>query len=453
MIGRTAATLLVIVMISGQTGGNVDFKKVIAPTHVSAGFLLLTGLVILAWSFPEIFRIGAPPRIMAAPRPNVAVSPAPPAPAADLGTLQKLATEADIKYANLQAQLEYNARNAENLGKLLAFLTFFTSVFALAIAANSYVGFREILRSANEELSVARKHAEDMPKKFDDVKAEIYASYPLLQNVDASLRELVTTLHYLLPADMNWREDIQLSEADRQRGFTAELTVALFEVFQLGRLERYRRSASEIYQGLALFYGNQAVRGLSHGQAVYREAPEIQRALFYIDKACTIDDKNAAAFRDFGALHAAREDFNSAERKYKESLVIDSEEPGALFGLAYIQAKIALPPDLTGAIQQMNALIDKKRWEARLKKKYLAEAYTNRACYRALLASTLTTGPVQDAGYFEAMQDLQDGYTVAKNHQILKNWQTRANDERTKIAGDLVELDRRFKAQIDPLLT
>jgi hypothetical protein len=417
--------------------------------------MLLVGIVILGWSALFIFRVGAPaaqaaqPKAAQSPPVRVAPGPASSAPSpADMETLRKLAAEVDLKSADLKAQLDYNARNAENLGRLLAFLTFATSLFVIALGANSYFGFRQILQSAKDDLNLAHKGVEDMPKKIDAMKAEIYAAYPLLQNVDAALRELVTTLRDVLPVDVNWREDVRLTEADRQRGLNAELTVAGLEVFQLGRFERYRRSASEIYQGLALFYGNQAVRRTTPGGAVDGDAPEIQRALLYIDKACRTDERNAAAFRDFGALHAVRQDFANAKRGYEASLAIDPEEPGALFGVAYIQASAA-NPELSEAIERMNALIQKGRWEPGQKKKYLAEAYTNRACYHARLAITLAPAD-RDAHNLEAMSDLEEGCRAAREHHVLPGWQRRVENERT--AGDLAPLDVAFKARIDALL-
>lgn len=427
----------------------MDWKKMTWPTQVSAGVMLFAGTLILVWSVPGIFRIGAPAALAAPPQEAAAPSTPSAAPntAPAMEALQKLAADVNVKYADLKAQVDYNAKSAENMGKLLAFLTFATSLFVILLGANSYFGFREILKSADADLARAHARVESLPKDIEDMKAEIYAAYPMLQNVDRSLKELVATLHDVLPGDVNWREDLKLTEASRQRALNAELTVAALEVFQLGSLERYSRRVSEIYRGLAQFYANQAVQVASPAP-VGRHAPKIQRALLYIAKACRMDGTNAAASRDFGAFHAVRGDFAGAKEKYQESLDIDREEPGALFGLAYIEA-VSTPPELADAIARMTVLIQKSKWEPGQKKKYLAEAYTNRACYQARLAPALAAAD-QDASYAAAIRDLEEGYPVAKEHDILPFWQRGVEREKSK--GDLVELNRRFGTRIDVLL-
>ena len=436
----------------------MDWKKVIWPTHASAVLMLFTGIAILSCSAPIIFRIGAPTALAAPPqkgntaKAGIGGGTGSDTAAADMQTLQKLAADVDLKFNDLKAQLDYNAKNAENLGKLLAFLTFATSLFVILLGANSYFGFRQILQSAKDDLNLAHTEVKDIPKKMDAMQAEIYAAYPLLQNVNAAVRELVATLRVdVLPVDANWRLDLHLSEANVQHALTAELRVAVLEIFQLGRFERYRRPASEIYQALALFYGYRAARKADAAGAAGDpfEGPEIQRALLYIEKACQTDEKNAAAFRDFGALLAARQDFTAAKRKYEESLRIDQQEPGALFGLAFIQAKATTPPDLMGAIERMNALIQKSHWEPGQKKKYLAEAYTNRACYQALLGKTSTLAD-QNALHSRALGDLEEGRKAAAEHKVLADWQGRVKHERT--TGDLLDLNARFKARIDVLI-
>jgi hypothetical protein len=436
----------------------MDCKRVIWPTHAFAVLMLFTGIVILLCSAQGIFRIGAPTAQAAPPQKGLQQRPALPAgpgsgtAAVDIPTLQKLAADVDLKFNDLKAQLDYNAKNAENLGKLLAALTLFTSLFAIALGANSYFGFRQILQSAKDDLNLAHREVEDIPKKMDAMQAEIYAAYPLLRNVNAAVRELVATLRVdVLPVDANWRLDLHLTEANVEHALTAELRVAVLEIFQLGRFERYRRPASEIYQALALFYGYRAARKADAAGTPGDpfEGPEIQRALLYIEKACQTDEKNAAAFRDFGALLAARQDFTAAKRKYEESLGIDREEPGALFGLAYIQATVTNPPDLMGAIERMNALLQKSHWEPGQKKKYLAEAYTNRACYQTLLGKTSAPAE-QDALYSKAIGDLEEGRKAAEEHKVLTEWQGRVTTERT--TGDLVDLNARFKARIDVLI-
>jgi hypothetical protein len=415
--------------------------------------MLFTGFAILACSALGFFQIGAP-AVHAAPqrktnqRPPVTAGADSTTPTStDMQALQKLAAEADLKYVDLKAQLDYNSKNAENLGRLLAFLTFFTSLFVIALGVNSYFGFKQLLQGAKDDLNLAHK-------AIGDMRDEIYAAYPLLNNVDAALRGLLITLHSLLPVDVNWR-DFTLKEADRQRYLNAELKVAWLEVFRLDQFPQYRRSASEIYQGLALFYGNQAVK-VAPGSLVNADGPEIRRALLYIDKACQTDDRNASAFSDYGALHSVRQDFESAKTKFGESLGVDEGEPGALFGLAFILAK-GIPPDtpadLAGAIERMDTLIRKRQWAPGQQKKYLAEAYLNRACYRARRAE-IAPAADQNACYEAAMQDLEKGSVAFKTHGAPDGWQERVKGETEKdkdLAGLYAQAG--FKARIDRLIS
>src|SRR5580692_5329175 len=98
----------------------VDCTKVIWPTRVLAVLMLLAGIATLVCSAPGIFRIGAP-AVEAAPqrkttqRPPVTVGADSTTPTStDMQAFQKRAAEADLKYVDLKAQLEYNAKNAEN---------------------------------------------------------------------------------------------------------------------------------------------------------------------------------------------------------------------------------------------------------------------------------------------------------------------------------------------------
>jgi len=267
-----------------------------------------------------------------------------------------------------------------------------------------------------------------------EFRSEIRSDLPTLQNMDKALRNILAEIRRHLPTDKDWRNPAyysSLSTAEREQIRYAELTVAGFKFFELGRVSSFRSVVSEIYRGLGQFYGSYfATTKASPGA---REDSLFERAILYFEEACEVQPDNAAAFKDVGVLHTVvGEDsrrLELARRAFERSLQINLSEPGASFGLGWLEYRDA---HWERAIELFSALIEKKDWTAADRKKYLPDSYLNRACCRARSLTASSSGTEFDPIF----SDCKEGLKVALDLGELAGFRPHLEKE-LETTGDL----------------
>ena len=96
-------------------------------------------------------------------------------------------------------------------------------------------------------------------------RGEIRVDLPTLQNMDKALRTILFELRQRLVTGEDWRNPScysSLALAEREAIRSAELTVAGFKFFELGKIDSCRPLVAEIRRGLGQFYASRFVIAL-----------------------------------------------------------------------------------------------------------------------------------------------------------------------------------------------
>jgi tetratricopeptide (TPR) repeat protein len=179
------------------------------------------------------------------------------------------------------------------------------------------------------------------------------------------------------------------------------MTIAGFDYFGLPGSKRFRAVAAEIYLELANFYA--ARSRMTGADGAFNQA-DIKRALIYIDRACSTDPSNARTFSQRAALvlvnvpkrgdRPTKEQLEKAESDLDQSLALKPTDVRALYNLAWIARR---RDKLVRAIEILTRIIDlQKTLDQDDRGRRVIDAFTNRACYRALSLNPLPPDAAQD---------------------------------------------------------
>lgn len=379
--------------------------------------------------------------------------PALPAPAPDPAAVAAAATAAlhavKEEAEKLKIQFDYWEKRATQVQFLVGLMLAINSLYAFALAAGTYVNLKSVLESARREVDDLRTFASKARTDLEEFRSEIRSDLPTLQNMDKALRNILAELRRLLPTDRDWAQAAyyaSLSLAEREQIRYAELTVAGFQFFELGRVASFRSLVAEIYRGLGQFYGSYylqtraAVGGPD--QAIY------ERSLLYFEEARTAQPDKAQALKDMGVLYtrmgAGAPWSELARQAFEQSLQIDSAEPGALFGLGWLEY---LDQNWTVAIRSYSAIIAKKEWTEADRRKYLPDSYLNRACCRARSLAPDAVVPALDT----LIADCEASLKIAKEVEELAAFRPRLKRE-FETGGDLAVVGQKAPDRVKKLL-
>ena len=211
------------------------------------------------------------------------------------------------------------------------------------------------------------------------------------------------------------------------------------EAFGLGRVDAFRQDIRQVYQGLGRFYSSR--------YSAEKHRPNWERASLYFETAVRIDpvkpppellkdlgvhltlveqvmDERAVAgyVPDIEEIREAELLRSRAERNFRESLLQNPLEPGALFGLGWVLYK---KPDYRDAIAQYTIVTTITSWAPGDRQKYLEDAYLNQAgCY------SLLAGPdPNDPSYATALACLRESKVAATEFGRLIEWKMKVEQE------------------------
>jgi tetratricopeptide (TPR) repeat protein len=352
--------------------------------------------------------------------------------------LKDTAKDLDSRFLALETKLKAGAEKAEGMEKLLSLVLVITSLYALALGVNAYVGLQSTLKKAENELD------------------EIQRRYPELADLDQNLRMIVNRTSVVTRRlGEDWTRAYK-DLAARQRGefMLAESLVGGMELFGLGQQDKFSKDIIEIYHGLGIVLSSKFSVESENGS---ENRNDWERALIYFEKARNgarsgtgLDAKaKARLFKDCGVHLTMLQQVNKgrslsvsglselngfaqdAKWAFEESLAQNPEQAGALFGLSWICAEMT---DFSYAIKTITRLIGLESWEGVDREKYLAFAYYNRASFRVLGA------PGDAAVHGEAMADLVRSAKLAKEQGKAEQWRKTFDDDSSKVGGDLRSL-------------
>ena len=222
--------------------------------------------------------------------------------------------------------------------------------------------------------------------------------------------------------------------------------MAGFRFFELGKVATLRDLVAEIYRGLGQFHGSGFA---SARKANSTELTLFERALLYFEEARTIHPECAAAFKEIGALHTVAGEGppqrELARRAFERSLQLDPAEPGAIFGIGWIEY---MDEKWDLAIDQYTKLIVRKEWREEDRRKYLPDSYLNRACVRA---RTLNAADELEA-FDPILADCKKGLEVARELSQAQAQAFRERLENEINSGDLSPLQMRVPVKVSQLL-
>jgi tetratricopeptide (TPR) repeat protein len=374
---------------------------------VANGLVFLLGLAALAQNSP-------------APQPAVTAAPSGQQIADSAKELAVVSAQAE----KLKIQFDYWDKHASEIQYLVGLILGINAIYAIALAVGAQSNLKSMLESARRELDGLKESVKNTPDKIDellteartdltDFRMEIRSDLPTLQNMDKALRNILSDIRRHLPVDQDWAEskyysDLPLPEREQIR--YAELTVAGFRFFQLGAVPSFQSVVSAIYRGLGHFYGSYYAYSIT----TTRDESLLARALLYFDEACAADAGSAVAFKDVGVLYTRLSTdprrLILARQAFERSLQLNAIEPGALFGISWLEYEDG---QWAAAISHLDTLIQNEgKLSPADRKKYLPDAYLNRACTRA----RSTTGKPLDANAL--LEDCDRGLKAAKEMNV-----------------------------------
>jgi tetratricopeptide (TPR) repeat protein len=345
---------------------------------------------------------------------------------------QKLALEQD--YLDKRAtQLD---KRADDLERLITEMTLGSSIYTFLLGLFAYFGLKTIKADAQADLTKiedllddfkknefpnfkneieerTRRAVEQAQTEFDSFRAEVRNDIPEMYGMARSLGVILDRIRRQVDVSRNWtyREAYEaMTEEERQTVLVAEMTVGGFDYFGLPSSKRYRTAAGEIYLNLANFY---AARSRTVGADGRYNQADMRRALIYIDRACSSDVKNPRVFSQRAAIllidipkpgdAPTKEQLESAAADLKECLKLKPTDARALYNQAWIARRQGKLPE---AIEYLTKIIDQRQTlPPDDRGRRIVDAFTNRACYRALLLNPLPP----DAARQPAIKSEADG--------------------------------------------
>jgi hypothetical protein len=328
-------------------------------------------------------------------------------------------TDAAQDVERLKERLEAYEKRINELKELAAVLLGVSTIYGIALGLSSYFGMQQAVEQAKAsaaQIETMRQQAvqqgqhfetklEELLNKTEDKAAElilrIRSQFPFLGDMELAVDRITDHLINLLP-HIDWSAEEQryrdLSPEQKQDVLYYEKTVAALEFFDLRFL---RRQASQIYHGLGNFYG---LRYKLESKA----SDDRDRAGFYLERAVTENNRDAAALNDCGYFYLeVSVDLARARQRFELSLKVDPEQQRALYNLSIVEHS---EKHYERSERLLTESLDKARWQECPRPDRRYNIFYNRACARVQLAEDPENRTRTAELHESALKDLQEAF-------------------------------------------
>jgi hypothetical protein len=342
--------------------------------------------------------------------------------------LDQLKTRLELEQDYLDKRAAQLDKRADDLEHLIAEMTLGSSIYIFLLGLFAYFSLKTVKADAEADLAKIEDLLDNFKKnefadfqkdlqdrasreidraraEFESFRAEVRNDIPELYGMASSLGVILDRIRRQVDISRNWtlRESYEvMTEEERQTILVAEMTVAGFDYFGLPASKRFRAVAAEIYLNLARFY---AARSRMIGHDGEFKQVDMRRAFIYMDRACSTDPGNPRTFSQRAAMilvdipkqgeKPTKEQFDRAESDLDRCLAIKPADVRSLYNLAWIARRRG---NLPRAIELVTTIIDlRETLEPEDRGRRIIDAFTNRACYRAIALSSLLSDAAQRA--------------------------------------------------------
>ena len=314
-----------------------------------------------------------------------------------------LPSNVENDYRALWTRLSYAEKDVSQMHDILALTMILSAFFGVAVGFNAYLNLKqaqEDLNTIHTTVDSAQQTAKDIAQKF-----------PSIEKMDTALEKLVEEVgrgsDFRIKVDWinGYYGTTALPDQEAQSILLSEMTIAGFRFFDLSR---YEVKVTEIYHGLAVFYGSR----YNHRRKVAHDPEDYQRALRYFEMVIERDPLNIRAKKDRAVLLSLH-DTRAAIDAFKALLSYGDEFPGIPMNLGIAYLDRSVQHYVEGA-DVFSDLIARKQWKGGEKQKqnYLPFAYFNRAAARCRIAES-QSGALRDATLTHAVEDVKLAFEIA----------------------------------------
>jgi tetratricopeptide (TPR) repeat protein len=344
-------------------------------------------------------------------------------PTSDSGIEAKLSqqeSQIQIAQEKLTLQQDYLEKRATDLERLISGMTLGTTLYSFILGLLAYLSLKAVRTEAEADLAKINGLLEDFKKRefedfkknlqartqeeidrareeFEGFKTEVRNDIPAMYGIERSLGVILDRILRQVDMSRNWTliESYEaMTDEERQTVLIAEMTVAGFDYFRFPESKRYRRAAAQVYIGLASFYA--ARSRITDVGGLFNQV-DMRRAFIYIDRACATDPRSPRAFSQRAAFLLIdvpkkgallpKEHLDKAESDLNTCLSLGESDARALYNLAWVTRRRG---NLPKAIALLTKILDARQTLAPEDRGHrVIDAFTNRACYRALVLSPI----------------------------------------------------------------
>jgi hypothetical protein len=332
----------------------------------------------------------------------------------------------------LHDKLEDYERSADTLKTLVTFMIGLSTLYALVLALNAYLGVQDATKRAEHSVRSLNELQQSAKSKYDRDLLDIRREFPLFREMQSRISDIRTVLQTLVPEGGFGEEAFgKISDADKVKIAHYEQTVASFEFFNL---EPFREDASKIYQLLGSFHSHKWLIAKEKEKEKETKTDEADKhwARFYLGRSNHLKKDDVATLNEMGFFESKfTTEWDRAREHLKKSCCVDSRQQRPRYLLAIVEHKTANGELKSGkaegakkhyeeAARLLTTALQMKRWqqedqeERRRRAHFFSRTiyymYYNRACARARLAELENAQPEQSKLRGDAITDLKRAF-------------------------------------------
>jgi hypothetical protein len=359
--------------------------------------------------------------------------------------------------STLHDKLEGYERSADTLKTLVTFMISLSTLYALALALNAYIGVQEATKRAEQSVKSLNDLQQSAKLRYDRDLMDIRREFPLFREMQSRIGDIRDALLHLIPEGGFGEEAFKhISPTDKVKITHYERTVASFEFFNLAP---FREEASRIYQLLGSFHSHKWL--LEKESGVRRDETDKDWARFYLLRSNELKRNDVATLNELGFFELkVTAEWDLARKHLSASRDLDARQQRPRYFLSICEHYAgdlerrkgnaeAAKKHYGESVELLTTALGMKRWqqedqEARVRhadffKRMICYLHYNRACAQARLAEFESVPALQSGLREKAVADLNGAFpsgTIPQHgEQLARDFQ-----QDTNAGGDLFSL-------------